>query len=217
MLQVKPVNDDTTSTMNVQTSGGSTILAVDTSNSLVKVGATQVHATTMYKEFGICDFELNQGYHVPLIAHNNMLSDNGDDYNIEADFGDNGADPETDYNVGTAGGAQYVILSYWYIMDNITVDAVSVIGQLMDGTARTFNYHLMKYDYDTTTGNLTNGLVIGDATDELSLTTIPHVSLSLTGANVDVDSGQVVIAFVESVDVNEVQTTVLMTVKYHIR
>ena len=102
-------------------------------------------------------------------------------------------------------------------MDNITVDAVSVIGQLMDGTARTFNYHLMKYDYDTTTGNLTNGLVIGDATDELSLTTIPHVSLSLTGANVDVDSGQVVIAFVESVDVNEVQTTVLMTVKYHIR
>ena len=48
VLQVKPVNDDTTSTMNVQTSGGSTILAVDTSNSLVKVGATQVHATTMY-------------------------------------------------------------------------------------------------------------------------------------------------------------------------
>ena len=35
VLSVKPVNDDTTGTMLVQTSGGSNILAVDTTNSIV--------------------------------------------------------------------------------------------------------------------------------------------------------------------------------------
>ena len=48
VLSVQPNTDNTTGTMLVKNQGGSNILAVDTTNSLVKVGASQVHATSQY-------------------------------------------------------------------------------------------------------------------------------------------------------------------------
>ena len=46
VLSVQPVTDDTTGTMLVKNQGGSNILAVDTDNSKVLIGASQVSANT---------------------------------------------------------------------------------------------------------------------------------------------------------------------------
>ena len=48
-LLIKPQTDDTTTALDVKTSGGTSILTADTSNSVVKVGASQVNALTLYK------------------------------------------------------------------------------------------------------------------------------------------------------------------------
>ena len=53
VLSVQPVNDNTTGTMLVKNSGGNNILAVNTTDSKVLVGASQVAANTQYAYFGI--------------------------------------------------------------------------------------------------------------------------------------------------------------------
>ena len=52
VLSVQPVNDNTTGTMLVKNQGGSNILSVDTTNSKVLMGASQVAANTQYAYFG---------------------------------------------------------------------------------------------------------------------------------------------------------------------
>ena len=60
-LLVKPVNDNTTTAFTVQNSGGSNRLTVDTTNDLVKVGASQVSATTQYAYFGMAGQSADYG------------------------------------------------------------------------------------------------------------------------------------------------------------
>ena len=57
-LLVKPQTDDTTSTFDVQTSGGTSILTADTSNKRILCGSSQINALTQYKEFNVYDFYL---------------------------------------------------------------------------------------------------------------------------------------------------------------
>ena len=51
VLSVQPINDDTTGTMLVKNSGGSNILAVDTTNSVVKAGASQLNGKKWFFTF----------------------------------------------------------------------------------------------------------------------------------------------------------------------
>ena len=66
---VRPQDDNTTSTMIVANGGGDNILAVDTTNSLVKVGGGQVSATTQLKEFTTHGMTPVAGNHHLLIAN----------------------------------------------------------------------------------------------------------------------------------------------------
>ena len=51
-LTVQPVNDDNPAAFIVKNKAGNNIFFVSTSDSLVKVGASNVNATTMYANFG---------------------------------------------------------------------------------------------------------------------------------------------------------------------
>ena len=69
-IHIQPENADITSTMLVRSLLGANIFAVDTINSKVKVGSSQVEATTQFKEMGLYEFSPNAaGYHYPLIAN----------------------------------------------------------------------------------------------------------------------------------------------------
>ena len=74
VLSVQPQNDDSVGSLLCKNSGGSNILAVDTTNSKVLMGASQV-PPTLFKEMGLYDFSPTAGYHNPLIANNMMFSD----------------------------------------------------------------------------------------------------------------------------------------------
>ena len=93
VLSVQPQNDDTTGTFLVKNQGGSNILAVDTDNEKVLVGASQVSANTLVKEMGLYDFSPTAGYHFPLISNSMMFSDSGDDIIGDLSMFSNGADP----------------------------------------------------------------------------------------------------------------------------
>ena len=54
-LVVQGTQVNTTATLDVQNITDGSILSVDTTNSRVLVGASQVHATTLYKEMGLYD------------------------------------------------------------------------------------------------------------------------------------------------------------------
>ena len=51
VLRVQPLNDNTTRTFNVRKSSGADVLSVNTTDSKVLVGTSQVTATTMYAYF----------------------------------------------------------------------------------------------------------------------------------------------------------------------
>ena len=214
VLSVKPVNDDTTGTMLVQTSGGSNILAVDTTNSIVKAGASQVNTLTLFKEMGLYEFSpATSGYHYPLIA--NRVGMQGEEGLTEDDQWGTGVDPATSLTVSGLDDPENLIAVYWYLENNITLDSVRFMARA-DGTS-VLNFHLFAYDVDFSTnyGNLSGGEVHANTT--ITPTNSAHIrSGTFTLDEADIDAGKVVIGFVEnSSSTNDL--SVHFNIKYHIR
>ena len=213
VLSVKPQNDDTTGAFLVKNKGGSNILAVDTNSSLVKVGASQVNATTQFKEMGLYDFSPTAGYHYPLIAHNMFIPTGATAFAGDNDWG-NGADPATTLDVSGLTAQENAIAVYWYMQNNITLDEVRFMATA-DGSA-TLNFHLFAYDLDTSSnhGDLSSGTVHANGTVDTTSTTIKTGTMTLDRA--DVDANKVVIGFVEN-ETNTSDVSVSFQIKYHIR
>ena len=214
VLSVQPINDDTTGAMLVKTQGGSNILAVDTDNKLVKVGSSQVSATTLFKEMGIYDFSPNAaGYHYPLIANTMVVSSGAAAFAYDNDWG-NGADPATALDVSGLTTTQNAIAVYWYLENAITIDSVRYMAT-SDGSA-TLNFHLFEYTLDTSTnhGDLSSGSVVANASVAATATTIKTGTFTVDSANVA--AGKVIIGFVENVtDTSDV--SVAFNIKYNIQ
>ena len=122
-LLVRPNVDDTIGTLQVQNQSGSSIFKVDTTNSKVLMGASQV-PPTLFKEMGLYDFSPTAGYHNPLIANNMMLSDSGDDIIEDQSMFSNGADPATTLDLSANGTPKTAVACYWYLESNIRLDSV---------------------------------------------------------------------------------------------
>jgi len=209
VLSVQPQNDDSVGSLLCKNSGGSNILAVDTTNSKVLMGASQVPAT-LFKEMGLYDFSPTAGYHYPLIA-NTMHFESA--YAGDNDWG-NGADPATTLDVSGLTQQENAIAVYWYLENNITLDSVRFMATA-DGSA-TLNFHLFAYTLDTSSnyGDLSAGAVHANGTVAATNSTIKTGTFTLDTA--DIDAGKVVVGFVENVtDTSDV--SVSFQIKYHIR
>ena len=209
VLSVQPVTDNTTATMLVKNQGGSNILAVDTTNSKVLMGASQV-PPTLFKEMGLYDFSPTAGYHYPLIA-NTMHFESA--YAADNDWG-NGADPATTLDVSGLTAQENAVAVYWYLENNITLDSVRYMATA-DGSA-TLNFHLFAYTLDTSSnhGDLSSGVVHANGTVAATNSTIKTGTFTLDTA--DIDASKVVVGFVENVtDTSDV--SVSFQIKYHIR
>ena len=209
VLSVQPQNDDSVGSLLCKNSGGSNILAVDTTNSKVLMGASQVPAT-LFKEMGLYDFSPTAGYHYPLIA-NTMHFESA--YAGDNDWG-NGADPATTLDVSGLTAQENAVAVYWYLENNITLDSVRYMATA-DGSA-TLNFHLFAYTLDTSSnhGDLSAGVVHANGTVAATATTIKTGTFTLDTA--DIDASKVVVGFVENVtDTSDV--SVSFQIKYHIR
>ena len=213
VLSVQPINDNTTNTIQVRNQGGSHVLKVDTINSKVLTGASQVSSTTLFKEMGIYDFSPTAGYHFPLIANTMFVPTAATAFAADQDWG-NGADPATTLDVSGLTAQENAVAVYWYLENNITLDSVRYMAT-SDGSA-TLNFHLFAYDLDTSSnhGDLSGGTVHANASVSATATTIKTGTFTLDTA--DIDASKVVIGFVENVtDTSDVSVSV--QIKYHIR
>ena len=213
VVQVQPITDDTTSAFSVKDKGGNGILSVDTTNSAVKSGLSQVNSLTLFKEMGLYDFSPTAGYHYPLIANTMFVPTGATAFAADSDWG-NGTDPPTGLDVSGLTAQENAIAVYWYIENNITLDSVRYLATA-DGSA-TLNFHLFAYRLDSSSnhGDLSTGVVHANATVSATDSTIKTGTFTLDSA--DIDAGKIVIGFVENAtDTSDV--SVSFQIKYHIR
>ena len=98
-LLVKPNTDNSATAFDVNNVGGDSILSVDTTNKVVKLGDSAVNGLTLFKEMGLYDFSPSTaGYHFPLIANTMFVPTGATAFAADEDWG-NGTDPATTLDV----------------------------------------------------------------------------------------------------------------------
>ena len=219
VLSVKPVNDDTTGTLKVMNASGSVILSVNTTDSKVNVGASQITANTQYAYFGIDaqNFDMigaNIHYPIPF-----GLMSGGVDSQNDVGFG-SGTDPATSFTASDAveNEAFQIAKMIWYVPDNLTIDAVHHIEGADDPTGDTTRMHLFSYDFTSgVSACLTNGAVVAHTTADIvnAGNEQPYLG-AWTIDSSDVNAGKAILCFFRN-DSNNADYTLNVTVKYHIR
>jgi len=211
-LRVQPTSANSTSTFDVKTESGGALLTVDTSNNVVKVGTSQVSATTQlltFNAYRIVPGSAGTHYFVGLPTGEYQS------HNVELSIG-TGTDPDTSKDAGTS--TQYLANYLFPVPFNVTIDACKAFISSHQDTDVVVNTHLMSYDMvaDGTTndGNLSNGTVLADgqatAVDRNVIKTI-----DLTIQSSSVTSGKVIALAVENVT-NTDYINIQVQVKYHI-
>ena len=226
VLKVQPQTDNTTGAFLVNNQAGNSMLAVDTTNSLVRVGAAQVNATTQYAYFNV-DFatvahiasgwSADTWYGVPFGA-STYANAQGNSFGSSTSSSFNDTNPATTLTITSS--AMTVLNMYWYIPDNITIDAVHWFNAADSSTGDTTAAHLMAYDIDTgngsSSGDLSNGVVVADGANINNAGREQIYYQSMTIRSADVDAGKIIIFCFASDTVNS-NYTIQATVKYHIR
>ena len=223
VLSVQPVNDDTTGTMLVKNQGGSNILAVDTTNSRVLVGASQVNCMTLFKDFGLFDANMVAGSHHLLDAGNFRHYSGAASLNPTV-FG-TGASPDLSVTIGA--NPEIYLTSYWLLSNNITLDEVQIMAAC-DGDT-TMNFHVLSLDVVTGSGSTAGDLSAGvynaangsfsEGSPSLSPLTVENDRATITTLTIDtadIDSGKVILATAENVGGTD-DVTCQLNIKYHIR
>ena len=222
VLSVQPVNDNTTGTMLVKNQGGSNILAVDTTNSKVLTGASQVAANTQYAHFG-CDAYASAAF----IADTHFaipFTNNASHSATYVPIGSSTSSSFNDTNPATSltitNSAHVATNVYWFVMDDITIDAVKWFHGADAATGEDTAAHLMAYTVDiangTTGGDLSSGVVVADGSNitNAGYEQIYYQNMTIQSANVD--AGKVILFTFASDTINS-DYSINATVKYHIR
>jgi len=207
----KPASD-VNAALKVERANGDDLLTVDTNNSLVKVGTSQVSATTqllMFNAYRVVPASAGTHYFVGLPTGEYQS------HNVELSVG-TGTDPDTSKDAGTS--TQYLANYLFPVPFNVTIDACKAFISSHQDTDITVNTHLMSYDIvadgTTSDGNLSNGTVLADgqatAVDRNVIKTV-----DCTIQNSSVTSGKVIALAVENVT-NTDYINIQVQVKYHI-
>ena len=216
VFKVKPINDNTSGTMECATSGGSRVFSVDTTNLKVLVNEGQVAANTNYATFGVNYADVsgivaNTHYAIPFVRGGANLTN-------DVDFG-TGTDPDDSFttaNTDTQYAAQIVPMM-WLLPDNITISSVKHIEGADASAGDVTRCHLKSYDFTSgSTSCLTNGTLLAHNTDITNAGNEQAYLSSWTVDSADVDAAKVILCFFRSDSVNS-DFSLNVTVKYFIR
>ena len=194
-LVLKPQNDNTTSSLSVKSLDDTQILAVDTTNQVVKVGstATSSSGTHMFiprgtTAFGIAPSEVSNG---------------------------TGTDPET--SLATSAETDDFLVNLYPVPVNSTIDACKFMVSTITDTDTVINVHLYKYTIKssgaTNDGTLSAGTLLASG----QATAVDRNCIKTVACTIDssaVTAGEVLACFVE----NETNTDAIMIntqVLYH--
>ena len=217
VLSVQPVNDDTTGTMLVKNQGGSNILSVDTTNSRVLVGASQVNATILYQRFSYVNHTQVTNTHYPMGLGNADFAPTG---LIEDVALGTGTDPATTLDISEVASnteSNAWVQYYWYLPDAITLDSAIALSGSASASDSALNFNIMSYTLDTSSnhGDLSAGAVVADSAVTTGIDENVIKTTSLTIQSADIAAGKVLVATYESDSGNI--TSSQMIVKYHIQ
>ena len=216
IVGVRPNNDDTTSAFQVKTSGGASLLVVDTTNSVVKAGAGQFNVLTQYAYFGIdnsgsANFADDTHYAIPF-SNMPILASVAD-----VDFG-TGTDPDdtfTTANTDTQYAAQIVPMM-WFVPDNIFIDSVTSIEGADEATGDTTRMHLKSFTFNSgSTSCLTAGELLAYNSDVTNAGNEQAYKSTWTINRPSVSADKVILAFIRMDTVNS-DISLNVVVKYHL-
>ena len=212
---VKPINDNTTTTLDIKATDNDSILTVNTTDKTVLCGDSQSNALTQYQYFRAQYITPVAGYHIILPLGSGDFSGSGI---VEENLG-NGLEPAITLDASASSDTMQLVNTYWFLLDDITIDAVNVLMGGVAASGDALNFHLLSYAMDKTTnfGDLSGGVVIADGatTSDVSEDVIKSQNLTRDSLYIDVASGRVIIATLESDSTDQV--SINMTIKYHIQ
>ena len=214
-LTVIPQNDDTTAAFRVRAKGGTVLLAVDSTNSVVKANVGQDIVNTMYATFHM---------------NSTWWASAADDTHIALAYGSNGVatypialgtgtDPATSFTTAEGNGTRSAELvpCLWYVTDNITIDSVISIEGADAATGDTTRMHLMSYSFSSgSTSALASGSVLAYNSDVTNAGSEQAYKSTWTIGSSDVDAGKVILAFLKSDSINS-DYSANVYIKYHLR
>ena len=211
-LTIQPQNDNTTTTFRVRTSGGTAILAADTSNSCVKVGSTQTYANTQLLEFSA--YRL-----VPVAGTHYFVPCSGNGFNslAMAELANGtGTDPATTFDAGAT--TDELVNMLFYAPYNLTIDSVKIMVSTDTDTDTICGVHLYKFTMvnagGTSDGNLSNGTLLSNARiASVDRNVIKTASATIDSSSVSAD--EVIACFVEN-ETNTDDINIRVQVLYHI-
>ena len=223
VLQVQPQANNTTLAMTVKNKGGDTLLAVDTLNTKVLVGASQVAANTQYAYFGVnsstggsSSFAVNT--HYPLAFNFGGWEVGILGTQLPA-FG-TGTDPATSHTTADASSdrAAELVPVLWRVPDDITIDEIKHFEGADNATGDTTRMHLMSYTFTSgSTSALSSGAVVANTSaDNTNAGNEQAYLKDWTISTADVDAGKVLLCFFRSDSVNS-DYSISVTIKYHLR
>ena len=216
-ILVQPQTDDTTTAFNVKAKGGTSLLSVDSTNSVVKAGAGAFNVLTQYAYFGInyVDYSANSAnthYAIPFSGANG-----GSSVTNDISFG-TGTDPATTFTTADTNGqyASQIVPMMWYVPDNISIDEVTSIEGADAGTGDTTRMHLYSYTFNSgSTSALASGTLLAHNSDVTNAGNEQGYKSTWTIDSSSVAGGKVVLAFIRMDSVNA-DYSLNITVKYHL-
>ena len=217
VVQIQPQNDDNTIALFVRSKGGTPLLAVDTTNSIVKAGVGQFNALTQYAYFSVHTATTSAntaGYHYPLNFGHGPTTGIADQLNI---FG-NGTDPATTVTTADANDqrASSIVNFLMYVPDNISVDSVVSLEGADAATGDTTRFHLMSYTFNSgSTSALADGTLIAHNSDTTNAGSEQIYKSTWTIDSASVSAGKVLVCTFESDSVNS-DYSCNVVVKYHL-
>ena len=215
---VQPQNDENTTAFKVRAKAGTSLLAVDSTNSVVKAGVGQFNVLTQYAYFGATGTDTSgavAGTHYPLVFGN---GGSGIAMGDQANHFGTGTDPATTFTTAHATDqiASELIRYMMYVPDNISVDAVYSIEGADAATGDTTRFHLMSYTFNSgSTSCLTDGTLVAHSDDTTNAGSEQVYKSIWNIDNASVAGGKVLICTFESDSVNS-DFTYQAIVKYHL-
>ncbi len=199
---------DSTTTMLVSNASGTNIFNVDSTNNVVKAGATLSNVNTQYLRFGAKDIDVDSGTHIGVpIA--------GMGANAVVTFG-TGTDPSAPA-VSNNGDDWIHYLHYADV--NMTIDAVTVLVGASGATGDSINFHLLNLatSDSTTIDEWSSTTIVADqssVTVNAGYEQFYRIPLDIQSANVD--AGNYLALTIEGNGTNS-DYSVNALVRYHLR
>jgi len=214
---IQPQNDDTTTSFLVRAKGGTALLTVDSTNSVVKAGVGQFNVLNQYAYFGVNfnDFThiaANTHYPIPFSA-----ASGGSTLTNDVDFG-TGTDPDDTFTTADTNTqyASQIVPMMWFVPDNISIDSVTSIEGADAATGDTTRMHLKSFTFNTgSTSCLTSGELLAHNSDVTNAGNEQAYKVNWSISEASVSAGKVILAFFRCDSVNS-DYSLNITIKYHL-